>query len=176
MAVMKRLLILLALVSAPLLLGLLLTFDIFKIEWVSMMEIQPSYNAQEDPLPMPERSVPIQGAYNSPLLGPPDNNIPPTENSLTRGKYFYEITCLPCHGAAGDGRGPFAIYLRERPPLSLLEERATSLSDGEIFVIISNGIEGAMPALRQNLPDEEMRWSVVNYVRSLQSAAGGEGE
>ncbi len=45
-----------------------------------------------------------------------------------------------------------------------------TLSDGELFVVISNGVDGAMPSLRQNLPDEEMRWAVVNYVRSLQKA------
>jgi hypothetical protein len=53
----------------------------------------------------------------------------------------------------------------------LLEGRPLNLSDGELFTVISNGVPGAMPSLRQNLPDEEMRWAVVNYMRSLQKKA-----
>lgn len=170
MAVIKRILIFLGLASAPLLLGLLITYDFIKVDWVSMMEIQPSYNAQEAPLPMPERSVPVQGAYNSAVLGAPVNPYEATENSLARGKHFFEITCQPCHGASGAGNGPFSPFIQPRKPVSLLEGRPVTLSDGELFVVISNGVEGAMPSLRQNLPDEEMRWAVVNYVRSLQKA------
>jgi hypothetical protein len=45
----KRIVIVLALLSMPLIVGLLFTYDIVKIEWISMMEIQPSFRAQEDP-------------------------------------------------------------------------------------------------------------------------------
>ena len=72
-----------------------------------------------------------------------------------------------CHGLQAR-QWSFAVYLRQRPPSDLTAERAVNRTDGEIFEIISNGIEGAMPSLRQNLPDAEMRWSVVNYVRQLQ--------
>jgi mono/diheme cytochrome c family protein len=168
MAIIKRLIIVLVVLSMPLVLGLLFTYDIIKIDWISFMEIQPSYNPQEDPLPLPARSVPIQGAYNSAFLGVPTNPIPATENSLARGKYFYDINCAICHAANGSGKTFLSTYLRERPPADLTGERVVNLSDGEIFLTISNGIEGAMPNLRQNLPEEEMRWSVVNYVRSLQ--------
>lgn len=170
MAIIKRILIFLVLASAPLLLGLLVTYDVIKLEWVSMMEIQPSYNAQEAPLPLPARSVPVQGAYNDPVLGPPLNPYEATENSLARGKHFYDITCTPCHGATGAGNGTFSAFIQPRRPVSLLEGRPVTMSDGELFVVISNGVDGAMPSLRQNLPTEEMRWSVVNYVRSLQKA------
>lgn len=168
MAVIKRLIIVLGLVVTPLLLGLLFTYDIIKIDWISMMEIQPSYNPQEDPLPMPARSVPIQGAYNDPNLGAPVNPIEASENSLARGKYFYDINCAICHGPQGNGQSGMAVYFRQRPARNLLDADIVSRSDGEIFLVISNGIEGAMPAMKQNLPDEEMRWSVVNYVRQLQ--------
>jgi len=45
------------------------------------------------------------------------------------------------------------------------------LTDGEIFIIISNGIkinnnQITMPDLRENLAVND-RWNVVNYVRSL---------
>lgn len=168
MAIIKRLIIVLVVAAMPLLLGLLLTYDVIKIEWISLMEIQPSYRQQEEPLAVPVRSVPVQGAYNSAVLGAPVNPYEATENSIARGKYFYDITCQPCHGATGQGNGPFSPFIQPRKPVSLLEGRPVTLSDGELFIIISNGVDGAMPSLRQNLPDEEMRWAVVNYVRSLQ--------
>jgi len=39
---------------------LIFSYDIVKIEWISFMEIQPSYRPMEDPLPPPERSIPIE--------------------------------------------------------------------------------------------------------------------
>jgi mono/diheme cytochrome c family protein len=40
------------------------------------------------------------------------------------------------------------------------------LSDGAIFMTITNGKEGRMPALNENLTVRE-RWDVVNFVRTL---------
>jgi mono/diheme cytochrome c family protein len=171
MAVMKRLIIVLLLVSMPLIIGLLFTYEIIKIDWISFMEIQPVSQPQRDPLPMPARSVPIQGTSLNPFLGVPTNPYPANEASIARGQYFYNISCTPCHGAQGQGNGPFSAFLREIRPSDLTAEDTVNMSDGEIFIIISNGIEGAMPAMRYNLPDEEMRWTVVNYVRSLQQGS-----
>lgn len=172
MALIKRMVIILALLAVPLLGVLLFTYDIIKIEWLSTMEIQESYQAQENPLPMPDRSVPIQGVAFSGDAAQAENPVPASENSLARGQYFYEINCAICHGAGGNPQGasPLMPYFRERPPANLLGEPALSRTDGEIFQIITDGIEGAMPSLKQNLPDAEMRWSVVNYVRQLQAA------
>ncbi|HCE16427.1 MAG TPA: hypothetical protein DEQ80_01075 [Anaerolinea thermolimosa] len=167
MAVLKRLLIVLGLAVTPLLIGLLFTYDIIKIEWISFMEIQPSFIAQEAPLPLPARSVPIQGAAYIPELGAPPNPVPADAASLERGKTQFEINCVICHGATGKGNGPFAAFLVEKKPPSLLEGRPLTLSDGEIFMTITNGV-GKMPSLKENLPTPEMRWDIVNYVRSLQ--------
>jgi mono/diheme cytochrome c family protein len=167
MAVLKRLIIVLAVVAAPLALGLLFTYDIIKIEWVSFMEIQESYNPQEDPLPVPARSVPIEGAAYIAELGAPANPVAASEESIARGKEGYTIACRLCHGPKADGKGPFAAFLQNKP-VSLLEGRPVTLSDGEIFMTITNGVAGKMPHLRENFPKAEMRWDVVNYVRSLQ--------
>lgn len=168
MAIIRRLIILLVVVSLPLAAGLLFTYDIVKIDWVSFMEIQSSFQPQEDPLPMPAQSVPIQGAAYIPNLGAPVNPVAADEASLARGKEQYEINCTICHGAKADGKGPFAVFLAPKKPVSLLEGRPLTLSDGELFLTITNGVEGAMPSLKENLPDASMRWDVVNYMRSLQ--------
>lgn len=167
MAVLKRLIIVLGLAVAPLLLGLLFTYDIIKIEWISFMEIQPSFIAQEDPLPLPARSVPVQGAAYIPELGAPVNPLAADVGSLERGKVQYEINCAICHGVSGQGNGTFAAFLVQKRPPSLLEGNPLTLSDGEIFMTITNGV-GLMPSLKENLPTPEMRWDLVNYVRSLQ--------
>ena len=66
------------------LLGILLlfTYDIIKIEWISFMEIQPSYRQMEDPLPVPERSIPIEGPIAIPGMGPPANPVAADEALL----------------------------------------------------------------------------------------------
>lgn len=168
MAFLKRLSVLIVLLFALLGGGLLLTYDILKIEWISGMEIQESFNPQEQPLPVPARSVPIQGAEYLLELGAPANPVEASEQSIKAGQRYYEINCLMCHGKNADGRGSFAVFLANKP-VSLLEGRPVSLSDGEIFMTITSGVEGRMPNLRENLPDASMRWDVVNYVRSLQA-------
>ena len=56
------------------------------------------------------------------------------------------------------------------PPVNLVREDANArqISDGAIFLVITNGVPERMPALIDNLPTAEMRWDVVNYVRYLQ--------
>lgn len=164
---MKRLLIVFGIVITPFIVGLLFTYDVIKIEWISFMEVQPSFRAQEDPLPLPPASIPVQGAAYVPGLGAPVNPIPADEVSLQRGKQLYEIHCALCHGSQGNGNGSFAAFLKHKPA-NLLAGNALTGSDGSIFMVISSGIPGRMPALRENLPAARERWDVINYIRSLQ--------
>jgi mono/diheme cytochrome c family protein len=163
----KKLLILLVVLTAPLILGLLFTYQIIHIDWVSFMEIQPSYRAQEDPLPLPVGSVPITGAAYLPGMGAPVNPVPGDGVSLQRGKQLYEVACVPCHGAKADGKGPFAAFLANKPA-NLLQGSPVTDSDGAMFLVITTGVPGRMPPMIENLPQARDRWDVVNYVRSLQ--------
>lgn len=171
MAVMKRLIILLVVLISPLAIGLLFTYDVVKVNWISFMEIQPSYFPQEDPLPLPARSVPIQGAAYIRELGVPVNPVVADEASIARGKASYETSCQLCHGPEGRGNGTFSGFLVKFPPANLvkLDANARVISDGAIFLTITDGVDGRMPALKDNLPTADMRWDVVNYVRYLQS-------
>lgn len=167
----KKLILVMGVLSAPLIIGLLFTYDVIKIDWISFMEIQPKFIPMEDPLPLPARSIPVQGAAYIPELGVPTNPVEANEDSLAKGKTYFDYSCALCHGTTGEGNGAFSGFLRNYPPVSLVDEDRQSLSDGAIFVTITEGIPGKMPNLRENLPTAEMRWDVVNYVRLLQDQA-----
>jgi mono/diheme cytochrome c family protein len=146
---------------------LLFTYDIIKIEWISFMEIQPSYRPMEDPLPVPARSIPIEGPVA--IAGMiPENPMPGDEDSIARGANLFEIHCQMCHGQTGEGTGPIAAFLINYKPANLTSPVVQSKSDGSIFLTITNGLEGRMPPLNENLTVSE-RWDVVNFVRTLQA-------
>ena len=167
----KKLILLMGALVTPLIIGLLFTYDVIKIDWVSLMEIQASYRPMEDPQPLPGRSIPIQGAAYIPELGVPSNPVKADDASISRGKDHYDSACALCHGASGEGNGGFSGFLRKFPPVSLVDSDRSALSDGAIFVTITEGVPAKMPHLRENLPTPEMRWDVVNYIRYLQNQA-----
>jgi len=145
---------------------LFLSYDVIKIDWPSFMEIQPSYRQMENPLPVPEQSIPIEGPIAIPGMGAPENPTTADEASLARGKELFTINCQMCHGLTGQGNGTIAPFLINFKPANLTSDVVQSKSDGSIFLTISNGLEGRMPALNENLTVSE-RWDVVNYVRTL---------
>jgi len=147
---------------------LLFTFDIIKIEWISFMEIQPAYRQMEDPLPVPARSIPIEGPIAIPGMGAPENPVEADEPSITRGSELYEIHCQMCHGQTAEGNGPIAPFLANRPA-NLTTPVVQSKSDGSMFLTITNGVTGKMPPLNENLTVPE-RWDLVNFIRTLTQA------
>jgi mono/diheme cytochrome c family protein len=167
----KRILLTLLVMATPLVLGLLLTYQIIDLDWVSFMEIQPSFRPMEEPLPLPPRSVPVGGVAYVPGAGSPANPLPSDSASAARGQALYEINCAICHGKGGQGDGPLAEDFVRKPP-DLTGINTAQLSDGEIFLVITNGVQpgesrkGGMPNLRENLTISD-RWDVVNYLRSL---------
>lgn len=162
------------------------TYDLIKIEWVVFMEIQPSYANQEfdpntgaGPLPVPSRSIPVEGAAFIPGEGVPVNPVPADAVSISRGAELYSINCKMCHGEAGEGNGTVSAFLIKKKPANLTDEVIQSKPDGSLFLTISNGIfnpsntlfpdvqfSGQMPPLNENLTVRE-RWDVVNFLRTL---------
>jgi mono/diheme cytochrome c family protein len=168
LSVILRRFAVLALVAAAVL-GVLMIFsyDVIKIDWPSFMEISPAFKQMDHPLPVPAQSIPVEGPAYIPNMGAPKNPIPPDNTSLARGQELFNINCTACHGPQGKGNGPVAAFLRNKKPIDLTGPIGISLSDGAIFMTITNGTPGGMPALNENLTVRE-RWDVVNYVRQLQ--------
>ena len=148
---------------------LLFTYDIIKIEWVSFMEIQPSYRPMENPLPPPARSIPIEGPIAIPGMGAPENPIQADEASIIRGAELYALHCKMCHGESAEGTGPIAPFLINFKPANLTSDVVQSKSDGSIFLTITNGIDGRMPPLNENFTVSE-RWDLVNFIRTLEAS------
>lgn len=174
MSLFQRLMLVISV--AVLLLGVVLIFtmDIVKVEWISFMEIQPSFKPMEKPLPVAVRSIPIEGAAYIPGQGSPVNPVEADEISIERGRVLYSINCAQCHGSAGDGNGNIGLAL-VNPPANLTADVVQVKADGALFLSISNGILGAngqirMPALNENLTVRD-RWDLVNYIRTLKSSA-----
>jgi mono/diheme cytochrome c family protein len=144
---------------------LIFSYDIIKIEWISFMEIQPAHRQMENPLPVPARSIPIEGPIAIQGMLPPENPIEADEASIARGAELYDIHCKMCHGQTFEGNGPIAPFLANKPA-NLTSPVVQSKSDGSIFLTISNGVEEKMPPMNENLlvPD---RWDLVNFIRTL---------
>jgi mono/diheme cytochrome c family protein len=147
---------------------LIFSFDIIKIDWISFMEIQPSYRQMENPLPPPARSIPIEGPITIPGMPPPENPTTADDASITRGRELFAIHCQMCHGETAQGNGPVAAFLANKPA-NLTSPVVQSKSNGSIFLTITNGVTGKMPPLNENLTVLE-RWDVVNFIRTLKPA------
>lgn len=165
MRLFKQLLI--VFIALALLAGALMVFsyDIIKIQWVGFMGLQPSFGNMEEPLPVPARSIPVDGPAYIPGGIAPENPVPADAVSLARGAALYAIHCQMCHGVDHDGRGPVGNLFQTTRPADLNSVLVQSLSDGGIFLVISNGFN-LMPALNENLTVREC-WDLVNFVRSL---------
>ena len=145
---------------------MLFAMDIIKIDWITMMEIQPSFDAQEDPLPVPQRSIPVEGPVSIPNMGAPVNPVPADEVSIQRAANLYTINCTMCHGATGEGNGQIAALLANKPA-NLTLDVTQNKSDGALFLTLTNGVPGRMPPMVENLTVRD-RWDVVNYIRTLE--------
>ena len=91
-------------------------------------------------------------------------------NFIQRGQHQYQIYCLPCHGAAGDGNGITKRYGMGATP-TYHDARLRGMPDGEIYNTITNGKNTMLPYADKLAPED--RWAVVAYVRALQRAQQG---
>ena len=92
------------------------------------------------------------------------NPVAASDASIQTGKKIFGKECTSCHGKTGVGNGPKAADL-EKPPGNLTTKEFQSQTDGAIFWKIGKGNK-PMPTFATAYNDEE-RWSVVNYLRTL---------
>jgi len=94
------------------------------------------------------------------------NPGPLTQEILAESRAHFADHCATCHG--NDGRGQTAIGQNLYPKAPDMQLEATqSLSDGEIFYIIHNGIRlTGMPAWGPDPPDEDLGESCPTHACS----------
>lgn len=95
--------------------------------------------------------------------------VPVTSALLARGRERFNISCLPCHGATGDGNGITKKIGAMPVVANLLDKNAIIIPDGQIFRIISDGKAPNMQGYAANIEIAD-RWAIVAYVRALQRA------
>jgi mono/diheme cytochrome c family protein len=94
-----------------------------------------------------------------------------TSEDLTPGLEHYARYCAMCHGNDGSGQGSAIGHgLFPKPP-DMRAEATQSLTDGEIFYIIENGVRfTGMPAFGTGKPNpagEKQTWQLVRFIRHL---------
>jgi mono/diheme cytochrome c family protein len=98
------------------------------------------------------------------------NPVPSSREVIADARAHFADHCAACH--ANDGSGQTAIGQNLYPKAPDMRQAATqSLSDGEIFHIIHNGIRlTGMPAWGNGLPEkDEDSWKLVHFIRHLPS-------
>jgi mono/diheme cytochrome c family protein len=86
-------------------------------------------------------------------------------DTIVRGQHVYTIYCVPCHGAAADGKGIVSGYFKP-PPANLLTDTLRLQPVGHFFDVITNG-KGIMFSYSSRVAPAD-RWAVIAYIRALQ--------
>ena len=85
--------------------------------------------------------------------------------SIAEGKTLYGTHCKSCHGTKGLGDGPKAAQLKTEPG-DFATAAFQSQPDCALFYKTSEGRDD-MPSFKKKIPDNDERWSIVVYLRSL---------
>ena len=114
-------------------------------------------NAQQSepaPAPIPEADVAKK------------NPVKPTAEGLAEARKLFKYHCAMCHGENGDGKGDLAESMKLQLNDWRNPETISKYTDGALFYIITNG-RGKMVGGEGDRTKEEVRWNLVNLVRSF---------
>jgi mono/diheme cytochrome c family protein len=96
------------------------------------------------------------------------NPVPASPEVLADAMEHFADHCAFCHANDGSGKTPIGEGLYPKPP-DMRQPGTQSLSDGELFYIIQNGVRfTGMPAF--GTPDrshDEDSWKLVQFIRHL---------
>jgi mono/diheme cytochrome c family protein len=100
--------------------------------------------------------------------------LPPSEGRLAAGRAHFADHCATCHGNDGSGQTEIGQHLYPKAPDMRLAA-TQSLSDGELFAIIANGVRlTGMPAWGDERGDDGETWALVRFIRHLPALTSGE--
>jgi mono/diheme cytochrome c family protein len=93
------------------------------------------------------------------------NPVKSDATSLAEGKELWSKHCQSCHGKTGMGDGSKAAQLKTEPG-NFTKAEVQNQTDGALFYKSSEGRDD-MPSFKKKIPDEEERWSIINYMRTM---------
>jgi mono/diheme cytochrome c family protein len=96
------------------------------------------------------------------------NPVPKSPEIIAEGMAHYADHCAACHANDGSGETDIGIGLYPKPPDMRLDA-TQSLSDGELFYIIENGVRlTGMPAWSNGTEEgRQSTWHLVHFMREL---------
>jgi mono/diheme cytochrome c family protein len=101
------------------------------------------------------------------------NPFPSTPEVLRAGLAHYKENCVMCHGAPGVEESEAGMGLNPSAPDLTLPD-VQSMSDGELYWIVANGIRmSGMPAFSLTHKKEEI-WHLITFVRHLPQISADE--
>ncbi|HKK12331.1 MAG TPA: cytochrome c [Flavobacteriaceae bacterium] len=128
------------------------TLKIFTILGIFSLMFFSFTNVVQDDWVIPDKYVNMKNPTN------------PKED-MNIGKSLYDKHCKSCHGKEGYGDGTKAEGL-EGDLGDFSSEEFQEQTDGVLFYKTTFG-KGDMPEFTKKIPDDEDRWLVVNYMRTL---------
>jgi mono/diheme cytochrome c family protein len=96
------------------------------------------------------------------------NPVLATPDVLAEAHAHFADHCASCHGNDGSGQTEIGQHLYPKAP-DMRQTDTQSLSDGELFYIIHNGVRlTGMPAWGDDSPAEDQEsWKLVHFIRHL---------
>ena len=92
-------------------------------------------------------------------------------DARAKGELYFSSQCTMCHGVDGRGTGDLVERLQLEIPDFTDREMQAEWTDGAMFYLINEG-HGAMPGQKKRF-DDEIKWGMVNHVRSFAGDDGG---
>ena len=104
-----------------------------------------------------------------------ESPVPATPETIAAGMSHYADHCAACHANDGSGETELGLGLYPKPP-DMRRDATQSLSDGELFYIIENGVRlTGMPAWGAGTHENaEETWHLVHFIRQLPGLTPGQ--
>jgi mono/diheme cytochrome c family protein len=107
----------------------------------------------------------VGAAWNVPANYKSMKSTKATPETEKVGKLLYAKHCKSCHGGVGEGDGPKAASMKTKIN-SLKDPKFQAQNDGIIYYQSFVGRD-EMPNFEKKILDEEDRWAIVHYMRTL---------
>jgi high-affinity iron transporter len=93
----------------------------------------------------------------------------PSPKLIEQGRRVYAVTCAPCHGVDGDGKGPVAFAIN--PPPRNFRKDAFKAGDSveQIFATVTNGLPNTKMVGYPQISEDD-RWGLAYVVLAFRPA------